>query len=469
MSVTAAIVRKDMREFSRDRRVIAMVLLVLVLGLTAIATSFTRVSAYEADRAATISNDRETWEAQGDRNPHSVAHFATWALRPLTAGALLDPGISSYAGSAIWMEAHNQNPARARPIEDQVTTLTTGEFSIAWVLQMLMPLLIAVIAAGAVARERERGTLRLILASGGSTARFVGAKLSSVGRVTAMIAGGTMVLGLTAAVAAGNANIGALLLCLLGYAVFLAIVVAIAVGVSARARSTGQALLILVGLWLFAIVLVPRAATSAAEVFAPTPAADQFWTDMGTAMEAQPDPFGDDAEAFGQAMARRYGVATVEDLPVDFGGLQLEESERVGNIVFDRFYGELNALYAQQRTLLRWGNILSPLPALQNISMALSSTDMPHQLAFQAQAERHRRAMVTELNTDLIENAGEAGFDYQADGALWATIQDFRFVPPATATVLRSIWPDALILLAWLVVAAWFVRRSATRLMVGEA
>jgi ABC-2 type transport system permease protein len=469
MSVTAAIVRKDMRELSRDRRVIAMVLLVLALGLTAIATSFTRVSAYEADRAATIRSDRETWEAQGDRNPHSVAHFATWALRPLTAGALLDPGISSYAGSAIWMEAHNQNPARARPIEDQVTTLATGEFSIAWVLQMLMPLLIAVIAAGAVARERERGTLRLILASGGSTARFVGAKLASVGRVTAMIAGGTMVLGLTAAVASGSANIGALLLWLLGYAVFLAIVVAIAVGVSARARSTGQALLILVGLWLFAIVLVPRAATSAAEVIAPTPAADQFWTDMGTAMEAQPDPFGDDAEAFGQAMARRYGVASVEDLPVDFGGLQLEESERVGNIVFDRFYGELNALYAQQRAVLRWGNIFSPLPALQNISMALSGTDMPHQLAFQAQAERHRRAMVTELNTDLIENAGEAGFDYQADGALWATIQDFRFVPPTTETVLRSIWPDAVILLAWLVVAAWFVRRSATQLMVGEA
>jgi ABC-2 type transport system permease protein len=469
MSVTAAIVRKDMRELSRDRRVIAMVLLVLVLGLTAIATSFTRVSAYEADRAATISSDRETWEAQGDRNPHSVAHFATWALRPLTAGALLDPGISSYAGSAIWMEAHNQNPARARPIEDQVTTLATGEFSIAWVLQMLMPLLIGVIAAGAVARERERGTLRLILASGGSAARFVSAKLASVGQVTAMIAGGVMVLGVAAAVAAGSANVGMMSLWLLGYAVFLAIIVAIAVGVSARARSTGQALLILVGLWLFAIVLVPRAATSAAEVIAPTPAADQFWTAMSTAMEAQPDPFGDDADAFGQAMARRYGVATVEDLPVDFGGLQLEESERLGNIVFDRLYGELNALYGQQRTLLRWGNILSPLPALQNISMALSGTDMPHQLAFQAQAERHRRAMVTELNTDLIENAGEAGFDYQADGALWATIEDFRFVPPATATVLRSIWPDALILLAWLMVAAWFVRRSATRLMVGEA
>lgn len=131
MSITAAIVAKDARELRRDRRAVAMIVLVLILGLTAVATSFARVSAYESDRAATIMKDRQTWEAQGARNPHSVTHFATWAFRPLTAGALLDPGISSYAGSAIWMEAHNQNPARARPVEDQVMTLATGEFSIA--------------------------------------------------------------------------------------------------------------------------------------------------------------------------------------------------------------------------------------------------------------------------------------------------------------------------------------------------
>lgn len=468
MSMTAAIVAKDARELRRDRRILAMILLVLLLGITAIVTSFTKTTAYEADRAARLAADRETWEAQGERNPHSVAHFAIWAFRPLTAGALLDRGISSYAGSAIWMEAHNQNPARARPVEDQVTTLPTGEFSTAWVLQMLLPLLIAVMAAGVVARERERGTLRLILASGGSVPRFMAAKVASVGRLTAGIAGSVMAIGIIAAMFAGPFDAVALALWVTAYALFLAIVVLVSVAVSARSRSTGQALLILVGIWLFAIVLVPRAATSAVQVVAPTPSADQFWTDMGTAMEAQPDPFGADSEAFGAAMARRYGVASVEELPVDFGGLQLEESERLGNIVFDRFYGNLYAIYGRQRALLRWANLLSPLPALQNVSMALSGTDVPHQLAFQAQAEAHRRALVTELNTDLIENGREAGFDYKADAGLWATIEDFRFVPPSTAEVLRSIWPDALILLGWLLIAALFARRSATALAAGE-
>lgn len=119
MSMTAAIIRKDALELSRDRRLVLMALLVLALAMTAILSSYVRVSAYEADRAATVETDRGTWEAQGARNPHSAAHFAKWAFKPLTMGAVLDPGITSYAGSAIWMEAHHQNPAVARPIDDQ--------------------------------------------------------------------------------------------------------------------------------------------------------------------------------------------------------------------------------------------------------------------------------------------------------------------------------------------------------------
>ncbi|HSJ77174.1 MAG TPA: ABC transporter permease subunit, partial [Erythrobacter sp.] len=224
MSMMAAVMRKDARELSRDRRVVVMALLVLALALTAMLTSYVRVSAYEADRAATLQTDRSTWESQGARNPHSAAHFAKWAFKPLTMGAMLDPGVTSYAGSAIWMEAHSQNPAVARPVDDQRSASPAGEFSLAWVLQVLMPLLIAVIAAGAVARERERGTLRLILASGGSAAGFLKAKLASVGMVTLGIAGSVIATGMIAAASAGPANPVMLALWLMAYAAFLAII-----------------------------------------------------------------------------------------------------------------------------------------------------------------------------------------------------------------------------------------------------
>ena len=101
----SSIARKDWLEFTRDRRLVVMAALIALLTLAAIATSFVRITEYERDRAATQVRDRVTWENQGERNPHGVAHFASWALRPMTSLSLLDPGVTPYAGSAVWMEA----------------------------------------------------------------------------------------------------------------------------------------------------------------------------------------------------------------------------------------------------------------------------------------------------------------------------------------------------------------------------
>lgn len=464
MSMTVAIIAKDMLEMRRDRRVVAIALLVLALAFTALVTTYVRISAYEADRAATIATDRATWEGQGERNPHSAAHFSKWAFKPLTAQAVLDPGIAAYAGSAVWMEAHNRNPAVARPVDDQTVILPSGDFSIAWVLQVLMPLLVAVIAAGSVARERERGTLRLMMASGVSGLEMVRAKLASVGAVTLVLGGCICVVGAVAAAQAGPLDPARFALWFLSYALFLATMAMVAVAVSLRARSSGQALMVLAGLWLFAIILAPRAAVSAVELAAPAPAGEQFWADVAAAKEAYPSPFGEGMEAFGARVMAQYGVTRLEDLPVSLGGLQLEEDERLANIAYDQQFGALFAVYDRQRSLLRWASLVSPLPALQNISMALSGTDMPQQVAFQQQAERRRRTMVTQLNTDLIENGAGAEFDYLAGPQLWADVEDFAFVPPSLGATLAALWSDALILLAWLAGAAVLVLRSARHL-----
>jgi hypothetical protein len=136
--------------------------------------------------------------------------------------AVLDPGVTPYAGSAIWMEAHNRNPARARPVEDAASAFDLGRFSAA-------------------------------------------------------------------------------------YALFFGTIAAFAVAVSALAKSASQALLTLIGLWLVAVMIVPRAGAGFAELAHPTPAPDSFFAAMSADLKAQLDPFGKDAEAFALAMAKRYG------------------------------------------------------------------------------------------------------------------------------------------------------------------
>lgn len=465
MITASAIPAKDWREFVRDRRLLVMALVVALLALAAVVTAFAQVRAYEADRAATVARDRATWEGQGERNPHSVAHFASWALRPLTPLAVLDPGVTPYAGSAVWMEAHNRNPAQARPAQDAASAFDTGQLSAAWVLQTLVPLLVFVIGAGLLARERERGTLRLMLASGADGQRIVPAKLLGLTRVTALLVVPVLLAALAAALLAGPVDPLRLMLWALAYAMFLTIIAAIAVAVSALSRSAARALLILVGLWLVAVLLVPRTAAGFAELAAPTPTTEAFFAGMASDMEAQPDPFGKDSEAFGLAMAKRYGVARVEDLPVSLDGLRLDESERHGNIAFDKHYGALAESYAAQRRVLQLAGLISPLLPLQNISMALAGTDGAHQLAFQNAAEAYRREMIHALNMDMVEHGKGKDFDYLAGPDLWKRTAEFAWTPPGLAAALRPVLPDVLILFGW-AAAAWLLLRIASRWLI---
>lgn len=466
---SSALARKDLIEFVRDRRFGVAALVVTLLAFAAVATSFVRVEGYERDRAAAEALDRETWLNQGPRNPHSAAHFSSWAMRPLTPLAVLDPGVTPYAGNAIWMEAHNQNPSRNRPSRDNASAFDLGQLCVGWVLQLLAPLLLFVVGAGLIARERERGTLRLMLASGLGASEVVARKLGVLGRIAAIL-----ILPITAAAmiavavlpGASAAEEGArILIWIAGYAIYLFVVVAIAIAVSAMSASTSRAMMLLIGLWLGAALLAPRVAASVAAVVAPTPPAEVFVANIARDRATQSSGHDGSEDAFIQSVLTRYGVASVADLPVSLAALELEESERQGNLIFDKRFGELAAVYARQREAARLAGVISPLISIQNISMALAGADMASQSAFQRQAETHRRRVITMLNNDMAEHGKGQDFDYLADPKLWSTIPAFVYQPPPLNFVLQSIWPDLLILLAWCGLAVMLLARARRHIM----
>lgn len=463
-SILAPIATKDWLEFRRDRRLVIMALLVTLLALTAVLTAWTRVTAHEGDRLAVMAQDRQTWDGQGARNPHSAAHFGFWAMRPLAPMSLLDPGVTPYAGAMVWMEAHSRNPAQARPVDDLATGLDVGSFSAAWVLQMLMPLMIFIIGAGLVAREREAGTLRLMLANGADMQRLLPAKTASLACIAALLALPLLAAAAAAVLLAGMPDLAALGLWLLLHGLWFGLLVAATVLVSALCRTSAQARLLLVGLWLVAVLLVPRAGAGLAGIIAPAPDPIAFAQAIEAQMKSGHDAFGHDAKAFEAEVMARYKVDRLEDLPVNIDGLRLEAAEAHGNAVFDRAWAGLGATYDRQRQLIRLAGLLSPLVPLQNISMALAGTDGAHQLAFQAQAEAHRRRFITALNMDMANKAGPAGFDYKADGALWKAIPDFRYQPLPLATALFAVLPDLALLGLWCAGLLLLLRRAGRRL-----
>jgi len=470
MSQAAFIARKDRHEFLRDRRLLIAALLVIALALASLFLAQQRVAAYERDRAIAEQSDRETWLNQGVRNPHGAAHFNSWAFRPLSGMTLLDPGVTAYAGSAIWMEAHAQNPGVARAAEDQAGVLDLGTFSIGWVLQTLAPLLIFIVAAGLVARERERGTLKAIAASGGRFNALPRHKARSVLQIALLIFAPLLLaaaaIAMTAPAAPAADETTRLMLWTLAHLIYLVVAACIAVAVSTRARSVDRALLILVALWLVAVPLAPRLAVTGAEAFAPLPSGrmflEQINADLGEADVFDPE---DPATiALEQQVLQRYGVTRLEDLPVSFAGIQLDEAEKHGNAVFDRRFGERRIIEDRQRDIMRMTALVSPLVALQNVSTGLAGTDAFHQRAFADQAETHRRLTVGMLNADLIAHGAGADFEYSAPEALWAEIPAFEYRAPTLAESAAALAPDAAILMAWLVAGLLFLHVSGLAL-----
>jgi ABC-2 type transport system permease protein len=114
--------------------------------------------------------------------------------------------------------------------------------------------------------------------------------------------------------------------------------------VSARARSSGSALVWLLGFWFASTLVLPRLAAEAAERAYPVPSMQLFAKalkhDFAEGIDGH-NPAGQRVEALRQQVLRQYRVSRVEDLPVSFDGLMLQAGEAYGHQVLDRQFGNL--------------------------------------------------------------------------------------------------------------------------------
>lgn len=463
---TAGIVaRRELLEIGRDGR--ARALLVAVLILLGVTLAFGLARHHHRTREVTraLSLDRQLWEAQGARNPHSAAHFGQYAFKPSGALSAFDPGLDSYLGRAVWMEAHIQNTATFRPAEDRRTVGFAHELSAAYLLQALAPLLLIFLGHGMLAAERERRTLRLSLSSGVDPGALVAGKLLALTSVGfAIWFPATVVLLITTDSA--DARLRALVLSA-GYAVYLFTICALVVFVSARAKTARGALTVLLAGWIAAVLVLPRVASEVGERAYPNVDSRTFWREVHEGTQKAPGGHGADDAPTRVLLAetlKKHGVARKEDLPISFAGVALEAEERFNRDVFDAHFGELEQSQVAQRRLLRALSLLTPTLAVRMFSAGIAGTDAHHHWKFVRRAEDHRRAFITVLNDDFEKRAGNAEFTYLAEPSLWKRVPAFSYAPPTLRDTAAAYASDAGLIVVWLVAGLAAVALSARRL-----
>lgn len=473
MSDLLRIARKELIELGRDGRSRMIGAVIALLLLSSLVTGWRQARDFAEQQRVADHAAREQWEQQGEKNPHSAAHYGTYAFKPPTPLSYLDRGVDAYLGVAVWIEAHKQNPFLFRPAEDATAISRFGDVTAANILQTLVPLLIILLTFSAISAERESGTLKQLLSMGISGRTLFGGKALGILTALSLLLAPALLLGITAlswqhfagstAITLTGDAMPRLLLLAMVYLLYFGVIIGVSLIVSAIAPSSRGALVVLLALWIGNCLIVPRLAADLSERLYPTPSGEQFWAVIERDMKDGVDGHDTDStrtEELKQRVLKQYGVTKVEELPVNFAGLALVAGEEYGNQVFDRRYGELWVLYDKQNRIHRALTAFAPLDALRPLSAGLAGTDFAGHRHFAAAAETYRRMLTKTMNENLAYNSRGNTMAYRANSDLWKGLPAFAYTAPGFESALRQQAWNLALLLTWFAViwlAAWRV------------
>ncbi len=455
----------------RDGRLRWAGVIVFTLLVASLLTGWKHYTETARQRALASHDERERWLTQGEKNPHSAAHYGVYAFKPEQPLSALDQGLNPYLGVAVWLEAHKQNLFKFRPAEDSTPISRFGELTAAVTLQMLIPLLIVLLLHSAFTGEREQGTLRLLMSLGAPVRKLVYGKALGVTIVlgvllfpAASIGSGAMML--SSGAEASNSGAGRTVVMALSYLTYFAIFIGLSLIVSARAKSSQIALIVLLAAWFLNCFVAPRVITDFAAILRPAPSAMQLASAIERDLEMGLDGHSSRGARLDELKARalkEYGVKTIEELPVNFSGIQLNEADEYGYRVYDKHLNSLFDSYERQNGLYQSASLLAPMLSVQSVSMGLAGTDFAQHRDFTVKAEEYRRS-VQKLMSDAITYKSRTGAYLTAGNELWQQAPDFEYSAPGLGWVLSNNRWSLLILCFWLVVVCASLTRIVNRI-----
>lgn len=454
--MVARIAKNEILQYWRDGRLLWTGGLVLALIFTALLVGYQQRQQIEAEHRAGEQASYRHWLDQGAVNPHAAAHWGMYVFKPAPVVSLFDPGINPYSGITTWLEAHRQNPFIFRPTNDATGLLRFGNFSAAWALQVLGPLLIIVLGFGAFALEREQGTLRQLLSLGVVPRQLLWGKALALITVAVILLLPAALMLLATSHDYGHAGADAtprVLVLLLGYFIYLGMFLFLSLAVSAWCRSSRVALLVLLAVWIINVALVPRAADDLARYLYPTESQYAFAKGYGAGV----------ADAY-KLVFKDLNAERWADIPSSKFGLSLVIAEKYERENADRHFNRLWDTFLRQNRVQQWSSVLSPLLAVRAVSASMAATDLAHWRDFADAAEGYRRAFETLVNADNAKSGGDLGYNYKADPALWSRVAPFRYDLPSFGWALRNAGPGVIILIGGFLLSMLFAFSATRRL-----
>ncbi|GAA0479193.1 DUF3526 domain-containing protein [Parasphingorhabdus litoris] len=478
MSMIFRIAKEEWRLWLRSKVIVAATLIVAILLAATSILTVDRVASEQSQRLAQQVTAEETFFAQPDRHPHRMVHYGHYAFRPPPPLAAFEPGVDAVTGQSIFLEGHRQNTPM---FADTKAAADLGGFAAltpANLYQLLLPLLLIILGHALLLRERESGTLAVILAQGRSGLSLAAGKAVALLAVIVLF-----MLPLTAlaiyAIAQGETVLAAASL-VGGYFLYLSIWGAIVLAASIILKQRAVSLGALIFIWLFAALIVPRFAINASSAAIDAPG--KIESDL--VMLAEQRKLGDGHNAADPAFLRlqkevleQYDVEKVEDLPINWRGVVASYSEAELTDLLNSYAENRMEQEASQSDIFNLFGLVSPTIAVGSVSRTLAGTDLATHHRFLRESEALRFDFVQSLNAvhanelsyadDLNRSSDpEAERRTRVNSEAWRVLDEFRFAPDsASDRVDRSAFPFAMLFI-WLVLATAITFFAARRVRV---
>jgi ABC-2 type transport system permease protein len=448
---------KEIRSALRDIRFVLLSVFVFGLLLTAAVVGWQSYRQIQDQRQKAQTLARKNWLNQGDKNPHSAAHYGSFAFRPKSSLSFLDFGTDTYTGTSVQLEAHKQNDILFSQAQDATSLLRFGEMTTAFVLQSLLPLLIIFLGFNAFTQEREDNTLKILLSQGVSLRQIALGKVLGLAALLALIllpivlvVSGLWSLSGDFAFNADWALRGSLLLGI--YALYFLIFITLTVAVSVNSTNSRNSLLTLLGVWIFACVLLPKATANIGANLYPSPSKFAFDKALREDEEKGIDGHNPSDKRFDVLKSeylKKYGADSLEKLPINFDGIAMQEGEKYSSMIYNKHFGNVKAIFQKQNQVSEIVALLNPYLAMRQLSMGLSGSDYVHYVDFQQKAEAYRFNLVKTMNDYHANNSKYGDWEFTADEKLWSKLPDFKYESPQFSSIAGKYSLAAFALIGW--------------------
>ncbi len=442
--------------------------MVLLLGLMLLMASWLGWQNFQQQqkiRTEYQQHVRKQWLGNPDKHPHRMAHYGYFAFRPKHPLSFFDFGMESYTGVSVFLEAHKQNTVNFSEASLSTGILRFGEMSIAMLLQLLVPLLLLFLGFNSISALKENGTLKIILCQGVSWQELIlGKSLGIVSIVLLLFLPVSLItFGFLFSLSGFSLDTDAslrLLILLLSYLAYFILWSIITVLISSLSKTSKGALTSLIGIWLVTMIVLPRAAQALGAARYPTPSKAAFEKALDEDLKKDGDPHNPNDphfKAIKTSLLRRYKADSISQLPFNYAGYLMYESEKISSGIYNRHRKALLARYENQNRFNRYTAFINPYIAIKNLSMALAGADFASYVDFQDQAEEFRYNLAQRMNKlqiDYISNKKQSGQDkpYSISKKHWEDVPDFKYKFKDCGFVLKKEALSLAALLFWLVV-----------------